>query len=194
MNEFEEQYRRLAKEIFLLAIHDYVSFAFPSLRQTKENKEAFESAAFFLWIDNFYLENFYDDNLEKIHIKDFLKVVAGRENIKDSEEFRLHTDNKLFVTWRNKNMLSKEIPTVLILDGEPYWIFFSGRVKDQFFNQKCIDLKEEPNTDKIWVELFNKALQIYCKKENINLAGEESRGIAQFFYHMIKFNELSKSS
>lgn len=194
MNEVEEQYRKLAKEIFLLAIHDYVSFAFPSSRQTKENKEAFESAAFFLWIDDFYLENFFDDNLDKIHISDFLKIVAGRENIKGSEEFRLHTDNKLFVTWRNKNMLDKEIPTVLILDGEPYWIFFSGRVKDKFFNQKCIDLKEEPNTDKIWVELFAKALTIYRSKEDIKLTQEENRQIAQFFYHMIKFNELSKSS
>ena len=179
-------YHRLAVQVLIRAIDDYATLALPSVQKNKELRDAFYTSCIFLWIDDFFLENFINDNNQPMHISEFFKLASDRGNVK-LEELRVHADNKLFLEWKDKNM--KKIPQVVIIDGEPY--FISDRILvDDIKSKRQIILSSLESTDKVWRELYAKIADIYVEKENININSIDLHRISKMFYHFQKHNEI----
>lgn len=179
-------YHKLAVQVLLQAMNDYSSLTLPSVQKNKELRDAFYDACIFLWIDDFFLENFLNENNQPMHISEFYKLASDRQNVK-IDELRLHVDNKLFIEWKDKNM--KKIPNVIIVDGEPYFIS-QKEIVDDIKSPRTIILSSLESTDKTWRELYIKIAQIYVNKENIKIDANDLKRISKMFYHFQKHNEI----
>lgn len=190
MNYSDTDYRTLAVAIWSRAIADYSTLTLPSKQKNKELREAFESAAIFIWLDDFYLENFFDENNEQIHIEDFLKIVADRKRI-DKTLMRKYAADEVKRNWKDQNMIKDKLPNVVIIDGEPYWVVTAP--KEDITKERQIIIDNRNNTDRNWRKLALEAMKILNKKHCLDLSQKQLHLIAASNYYFFKLNEVNSS-
>lgn len=183
-------YRNLAIQVWMQSIHDYISYPFPSSQRNKELRIAFNTASRFIWLDDFYMENFFGEDLEPLHISDFLKLVADRHNIK-TDKMRAYAKNELYTKTKDIKMPTKQLPHVILLDAEPYWV--KNKPSSDITKNREIILSSLSNRDDTWKELMRKSLDIFVERKDISVTPKELQELSEFMYYFIKFNEAAKA-